>query len=133
MPNASDVHVIRLREPWEREVPTADGERQATGDDLDSIRFHRRFGLPTGLEPGDRIELVIEGATASGEVWLNDVLLGQFSAEAAVTKIPLGGLLQFRNQLTITFGFPPGERIHSETRLDRFIREVRLEILQATK
>jgi hypothetical protein len=59
------VHRIRLRDPWDAE-PLPDGR----------TRYARRFGRPTNLGKAS-VWLVLEGMTASAEVWLNGEPLGE--------------------------------------------------------
>lgn len=130
-------HVIRLREPWERQVATdaekATPENQPhpkSGECGVTIRFSRRFGLPTGLQTGDRIELVLETISVSGRVSLNDVPLGEISAGESLTKLDLTGRLQNRNLLVIDF-FPANSQqgpAGNSLSLSEFVAEVRLEI-----
>ena len=103
------MHVIRLREPWEREVVanTTDvsdmGRPVQESDRLGLVRFRRRFGQPTGLKPDDQIDLVIEGIAAAGHVWLNDVLLGTMVAGGKPARFCLRGRLQAPDQLLMEF------------------------------
>jgi hypothetical protein len=61
-------HIIRLREPW---------QRQRLHDD--SLRFTRRFHRPTGLDEGSRVWLVIEDVEGEAEVALNEHVLGRLA------------------------------------------------------
>ena len=61
-------HLIRLREPWERE-PLDEG----------AVRFTRRFHRPTGLDESSRVWLVIDTAGSSAAVTLNDRPLRRFN------------------------------------------------------
>src|SRR4051794_4944409 len=95
-------HVIRLRGPWEylplaKFVPQAEGGwteqhadlpaagrmhmpadwKETLGQDFRGrVRYTRHFNCPTGLEPHDRVWLVLEGVDARGEVILNSARLG---------------------------------------------------------
>ena len=62
-------HVIRLREPWER-------QRLADG----SLRLTRRFHRPTGLDEKSRVWLVVEKLQGPAEIALNDRVLGPLAA-----------------------------------------------------
>lgn len=75
------MHVIQLRGPWEREVAPGrwerfDWERDAATvlSAAEPVTVLRRFGKPTGIEPGDTVRLVIAGFDAL-QVWLNDAPL----------------------------------------------------------
>ncbi len=56
----TDVHRIRLREPWQTRT-LEDGRVSRT----------RRFGRPRRLDPNERVWLVIEELPESGSVRLN--------------------------------------------------------------
>jgi hypothetical protein len=78
----SERHVINLATAWE---PPAAGSRA----------WVRRFGQPSGIEPGDRLWLVIEdGATAT--LVLNGVCLPAEIGRHDVTE-----LLESRNELLL--------------------------------
>jgi len=62
-------HVIRLREPWER-------QRLADG----SLRLMRRFHRPTGLDDKSRVWLVVENLEGAAEILLNERVLGRLEA-----------------------------------------------------
>ena len=78
----SERHVINLATAWE---PPADGSRA----------WVRRFGQPSGLEPGDRVWLVVDGGLPATLV-LNGVCL---SAECA--RHDVADLLEPRNELLL--------------------------------
>ena len=59
-------HIIRLREPWER-------ERLDNG----TVRLTRRFHRPTGLDAKSRVWLVVEHVEGEAEVGLNEQVLGR--------------------------------------------------------
>ncbi len=64
--------------------------------------FVRWFHRPTNLVPEDRIAIVLTGATGTGQVWLNDVSLGEFSVRAEAARFPVRlNQLQPRNRLRI--------------------------------
>ncbi len=97
------MHVIRLRGPWEYEPLArvwidARGERSESRESLPAagrqhlpadwgltlgadfrgrVRYTRRFGLPTNLEPREHVWLVVEGVDYSGRLELNDSQLGE--------------------------------------------------------
>jgi hypothetical protein len=119
----SSAHCIRLREPWEREVvPGSNPDRAAR------VSFRRRFGQPTGLEPQDQIDLVLEQVAVDGQVWLNDERLGSIGA-GPLARFPLRGRLRPRNHLLMEFDVPAGQV--ASTAFDGLIGEVRLEIRTA--
>jgi hypothetical protein len=65
-------HLIRLREPWERE-PLDEG----------AVRYRRRFHRPTGLDESSRVWLVIDAVGSPATVTLNDRLLGDVAGYRA--------------------------------------------------
>jgi|SRR4051812_3068876 hypothetical protein len=69
-------HVIRLREPW---------ERQSLDDG--TIRFTRRFHRPTGLNANSRVWLVVGDFHGDAEVSLNDRLLGPTDCSKAAAMV----------------------------------------------
>ncbi len=145
MSRSSATHVIRLRGPWECEIvaeladpPAREllNEKIELGSDFRRlVRFRRRFGLPTGLEPDDQIDLVIERVDASGHVRLNQALLGEIVAGEKAARFSLRGRLQPRNLLLIEFVSPGGSEepglplAGREETLGGLAGEVRLEIL----
>jgi hypothetical protein len=129
-------HVIRLRGPWEYEPLArvwidANGARRESRESLPAAgraqlpadwgltlgpdfrgraRYTRRFGLPTNLEPHEKVWLVVEGVDYFGSLALNDTPLGEMTgylgppAEFHVTS-----LLSERNVLTLEVELPACE------------------------
>src|SRR5205807_123601 len=62
---------------------------------------------PTGLEPRERVWLVIEGVDARGAVALNGQLLGEVPGYALPTSFDVTGHLLPRNELEIVAETPP--------------------------
>ena len=106
----SEVHRIRLRDPWEVSVgESAEWSRT----DLDSawarfggrpagrVRFRRRFSRPSGLEPGDEVRLVIEAPVVSGTVVLNGNVLGVVEPSEFPAEFAVGDRLQDGNLLEV--------------------------------
>ncbi|QDT00071.1 hypothetical protein [Adhaeretor mobilis] len=56
------AHSFRLRHPWDQE----------TGETCDFTRWSRGFHKPTGLEPSDRMWLVVSGLPAGCTVVVNE-------------------------------------------------------------
>lgn len=88
-------HSIRLREPWDVE-PAAGG-----------LKRHRRFfNKPTGLESGDRVWIVVEGAVGLSELTLNGsppphAGEQRASADGASRSYDVTTLLNLRNELIL--------------------------------
>ena len=117
------MHSIRLRGPWEFYLPGSAEPRRmempATWQTLlafagDSslpspARLLRRFGLPTGIEPTDRLHLVIESASVACQVELNGQPLGSITPEQHSNSFDVTALLCPRNELLILLQIPPGD------------------------
>ncbi len=158
-----ELHAIRLRGPWDYEplafvVVGADGERRESSERLPPagrvqlpadwgqtlgadfrgrVRYTRRFGLPTNLEPQEQVWLVMDGVDSFGAVALNDVPLGNVAGYGRPVEFHIGPLLQARNLLTIEVELPDYEagaaappRPGRENLPGGLIGEVRLEIRQ---
>jgi hypothetical protein len=82
-------HAIRLGDAWE--PPQPDGDR---------VRLTRRFGRPTGLDPGDRVLLVATSATVASDVRLNGMPLPPIAAGGRWEQ-DVSGLLCDRNELVV--------------------------------
>lgn len=153
-------HSIRLRGPWQcyplaRTVLLASGETAVEPGELPQggrietpadwgnllgvdfrgrVRYMRGFGLPTGIEPDQRIELVVERVDAFGQASLNGRSLGTVGADP--TRFDVTALLASRNELVIDVELPrltadsaPLFRPGREGLPGGLIGEVRLEIL----
>lgn len=153
-------HTIRLRGPWQcrpfaRTVRLASGESAAEVGELPTggraempadwgallgagfrgrVRYTRGFGLPTGIEPEQRLDLVVDAVDAFGQVSLNGQLLGSVGSEIA--RFEVTALLKPRNELVIEVELPrltpesaPLPRPGREGFPGGLIGEVRLEIL----
>jgi len=89
------IHSIRLREPWDVE-PIVGG-----------LKRHRRFfNKPTGLEPGDRVWIVVEGAVGLAELSLNGSPPPHAGDQAPVgnearRSFDVTTLLNLRNELVL--------------------------------
>ena len=109
--------------------------RQAAGADYQGrIRLVRRFGRPTGLTPGDRVELVIDPRQSIATVSLNDQVLetwlGAHPIEPttatdakALVRFDVSSCLQDRNQLSIELDLcdnPGAPRIMRDVWLEIF-------------
>ena len=66
------------------------------------VRFLRRFGRPTGLGPGDRLELVLQQVDAWGTVTLNGLPLGPLPAGPGPHRFDVSALLQTRKADPVT-------------------------------
>jgi hypothetical protein len=121
------MHTIRLRGPWQIE-PVSEFVRASKGELLEGpsdlppagetnvpgdwgaalgntfrgrARFIRRFGLPTNLEPQERVFLVMGPLLEQGSVELNGVALGRQSLIDGQQRYDVTSLLKPRNELVI--------------------------------
>jgi hypothetical protein len=136
----SPVHTIRLRGPWElTPLVGAAIDRILPGDDplgfvgetitqqlpgawdevlpgfRGTVRYTRRFGKPTNLEPTERVWLCVEGVAGSIAMQLNDETIRD-------TCFDITDLLRERNLLQIDVTQPHPEQPAG------LVGEVRLEI-----
>lgn len=118
-------HIIRLREPWERQ-PLGDG----------TVRYTRRFHRPTGLDARSRVWLVVEGVEGDAEVALNERVLARAISDQAAkevvgtahpTRFEITELLRPENVVSIAIRQSPATK---DRHTDGF-GSVRLEIEEA--
>ena len=107
----SEHHRINLSNAWE---PPSEGSRA----------WVRRFGTPSGVAPGDRVWLLVEGGVAATLV-LNGVCLSAETGRHDVTA-----LLEPRNELLLV---PSAAEVspalsHGRCGIDPQYGQVRLEI-----
>jgi beta-mannosidase len=129
------MHVIRLRGPWEYEplgrlLIAADGtRRESTGelpppgrmhlpadwgetlgpDFRGRVRYRRRFGRPTNIEPHEQVWLVIDGVDYFAAVSLNGKSLGCVIGYQDRAEFDIRDLLAERNLLTLDVELPSYE------------------------
>lgn len=121
-------HAIRLRGPWEFEVlkranetsGETSGMRPVSGktslpcdwsetlgrDFRGRVRYRRRFNRPSGLDPHERVWLVVEGVDAFGAVALNGRQLGEARGYASPASFDVTELLQPGNELLLEVELP---------------------------
>jgi len=130
--SSAATHTIRLRGPWQLQplaatVLMADGTTQREArvlppgattqipsDWSDSlgvdfrgrVLYSRRFGCPTGLEPADRVALLVERVDAVAQVAVNGHPLGEIRLADGERQWSIKRLLQDRNLLEITVELP---------------------------
>lgn len=94
----NEPHSIRLREPWDRQSvsPTR-------------TVFSRRFGRPTGIATGDRVDLVVEAAHFEAEIRLNGALVGRIDSPSTICRVDVTQSLLARNELVVTLETPQSE------------------------
>jgi len=93
------------------------------------VAYERRFGLPTGLEPQQKVWLVVSEVDFHASVSLNDAPLGEIQLGSPALRVEVRNLLQNSNDLRIEIGLPSGaERGARAPLAGGLIGEVRLEI-----
>jgi beta-galactosidase/beta-glucuronidase len=139
----SEPHLIRLRGPWQYRVlepheatgritMPADWGATLGANFRGRVQYVRRFNRPTGLVPGQPVDLVFDGVDALAVVTLNDRPLLEIPPGGEPARIDIAGLLEERNTLVVEVSLPddeivkrPAGREHSPGGL---YGEVRLEI-----
>ena len=156
------MHTIRLRGPWQLEpvyryVPRTGGGYEQVEDGLPAsaklqmpadwsavcgadflgrVRFVRPFNSPPGLQPDERVWLVVEPQRSQARVMMSEELLGTVGPDGAAGRFDITHLLSPHNRLEIFVDHPvvDGEQ-HAGTGNDRLpgglVGEVRLEIEEA--
>jgi len=126
------MHIIRLRGPWrleavERFVLQPDGTYRTTSADLPSaarvtmpadwaeslgndflgrVRYLRTFQKPTGLEPGERVFLVVEPPRSRGALTLSGQPLGEIHWGGRRVRFDITAKLEDHNRLEIVVEHP---------------------------
>lgn len=134
-----ETHSIRLRGPWElvvggvsRRIRMPVRRADVVGDNYrERISCRRRFGCPTCLDPHERVWLVIEMPSQSGEATLNGRRLGPFRGCSESTEFDITGGLKERNELRLDFDFAlrtAGTAALDAATDELLFKDVRLEI-----
>ncbi len=126
------MHTIRLRGPWQLEpvfryVPREDGgyERLADGlpaaarmhvpadwsgafggDFLGRVRYVRTFNSPPGLQPDERVWLVVEPQRSEASVMMSEESLGVVKADGPPLRFDITHLLSPQNRLEVFVDHP---------------------------
>jgi len=114
----TEPYRIRLRGPWKyewlepKDRPEGSGTVQMParweelfGKRAGRVRFQRRFGRPTNLEPSERVFVVFEGVGGNATVWLNGQPLGQLKGPRGAFDVT--ELLRPSNQLVVEVEYAP--------------------------
>lgn len=117
MESASDARSVRIHMPATWNQLAAAGIHGET-------QFRRRFHLPTGLSPSQRVDLVIATASVSGSVLLNSESLGSLKPGSTESRFEVSDKLRPVNRLEISTLVPR----ESDLADSQPIGEVRLEI-----
>ena len=91
-----------------------------------ALRLARRFGCPSGLEPRNRVFLVIDACHPLSGVSLRGVPLGPSPAAPGVVRYDITALLHQNNQLEVELERTLGGGGHGESQ--QILGEVWLEI-----
>jgi len=117
-------HSIHLGTAWE---PPARAEADGR------VIWTRRFGRPGGLEPGDRVLLVVTQPSVAVELVINAVRLPPLSAGVGRWAQDITPLLRDRNELLVTVSSSAGSDTPNDRRergpLPSIIGTVALEIV----
>jgi beta-galactosidase/beta-glucuronidase len=122
----SEIHAIRLHGPWkaillrrsaefdsasaEPAIAIGESTRQKIpstwndwlGDSFaGTVAYVRNFNLPTGLEPGQAVFLVVDAAQPSAQVSLNGVLVGEWQTGDPPLRVEVHERLTRRNEIRI--------------------------------
>lgn len=89
-------HAIHLGAAWEAPGPYAVG----------GTIWRRRFGRPTGVEPADRLLLVVADRGVESRIRLNGVWLPPLPAGAGRWEEDVTPLLRDRNELELVMAAP---------------------------
>jgi hypothetical protein len=127
------MHTIRLRGPWQISAfpPTGDLvilETNVPGDWASALgseyrgqaRYVRRFGLPTNLDPEERVIVVVGDVIERATIELNGAMLGRLVQSDGEQRYEVTSLLQPRNELVIV--------VEAREALGGILGEVKLEI-----
>jgi hypothetical protein len=134
------MHIIRLRGPWDIYLPGSEQPRRmempatwqvllALAADIprpSSARLLRRFGLPTGIVPGDRLHFVLE-SSAPCQIEINGQPLGNIAPSQRSSSFDVTALLNARNELVIVLEIPPRDFLPPASSCP--VSDVRLEIV----
>ncbi|HEV7223095.1 MAG TPA: hypothetical protein VGN42_10375 [Pirellulales bacterium] len=117
-------HVIRLRGPWEFDVlegaaapamPCSGKAKlpcdwsEALGREFrGQVRYRRRFNRPSGLDPHERVWLILEGVDAFGAATLNGRALGEVRGYALPASFDVTDSLAQANELLLDVELPRG-------------------------
>ena len=91
---------VSLPQTWQKLFGTVAG----------TATFARWFHCPTNLVPEDQLAIVLTGVNGNGRVWINDFLLGEFTARSQSVRLPVTlDQLRQRSRLRIELEWPGGD------------------------
>ena len=111
------VHTIRLRDGWRTKMIQSGSPA--------IVRCERSFGMPTGLDVEQQIDLVIQPANSCVQVLLNGTQIGQQAVVDAVLRFSVRDLIQDRNLLQIDFELPLDQDLHGDLAVGDVCLEIR--------
>jgi hypothetical protein len=103
-------HRIRLRGPWECEPANLPARRVVMparwgeiglGEFAGSVRFRRRFGYPSRIDPHETVWLTFAGIAGRASIHLNGHALASAVASSEPLECPITPLLRPRNELIV--------------------------------
>lgn len=105
-------HQIRLQGPWMLLDPPRKPTRVQLPDEWSEFvslgestawsgHLTRHFNAPTGLMPGDRVELILCGFPAECPVYLNDDPIGMSPPDGKQLRVEITGQLASRNMISV--------------------------------
>jgi beta-galactosidase/beta-glucuronidase len=123
-PNSCGVAVVESRRP----IP-ADWEDWLGTSFRGRVEYQRRFGLPTQLEPGQAVWLVLEAVDYEASISLNEIELGSMRLGDNPFRVDIRNRLQHSNHLKVVIDLPAeAERGERNSAAGGLIGSVRLEI-----
>ena len=123
-PNSCVVAAVESRHPipsdWEAWLGTSFRGR---------VEYQRRFGLPTQLELGQTVWLVLEAVDYEASISLNEIELGSMRLGDNPFRVDIRNRLQHSNHLKVVIDLPAeAERGERNSAAGGLIGSVRLEV-----
>ena len=146
-----EIHTIRLHGPWDAKVLAVFDQQGKVGqerrvkipshwgdwlgvDFCGKVEYRRSFNRPTGLEPDQRVWLVVEQVDFHGDVFLNDQPIGSLTFGENPDRpfrVEVGESLKLSNVLRIEIQVSAdSDRTHRVGLAGGLVGSVRIEIEQ---
>jgi len=125
-------HQIRLQGPWMLLDPPRKPARVKLPDEWPELvslgestawsgHLTRHFNAPTGLMPGDRVELILGGFPAECSVYLNDLAIGKSPPSGEQLRVEITGQMASRNMISVDLSqVSQPHETHPEAHLEIF-------------
>ena len=126
--NQPNIHPIRLHGPWNATVlvvdaATGSGDLPAIGLQFQCkipcdwshwlgnsfrgrVAYHRKFNRPTGLDPNQKVWLVVEEVDHDAKVYLNDRELGETALSEPPFRVEIQDILTAANLVRLEIQKP---------------------------